>query len=197
MYDNLADLYSILIATEHLEKAFIRDAISGEEYTPECRKLIAQFKTSIGLLQSGAAGDFNLDSFVRDYNLECTYALSRLVQKGIPATIEHNTDPDPTPTGNIAVLVAQATQNYITAMDALKLDMTAVDEIQPQLNDLFESLNKIPDLPPDFEGKTKLRTWLGILNGMGASVKLSDEDTRQLLFDLDSSYNSFHRFLAG
>ena len=50
-----------------------------------------------------------------------------------------------------AVLVAQATQNYITAMDALKLDMTAVDEIQPQLNDLFESLNKIPDLPPDFE----------------------------------------------
>ena len=29
MYDNLADLYSILIATEHLEKAFIRDAISG------------------------------------------------------------------------------------------------------------------------------------------------------------------------
>ena len=49
--------------------------------------------------------------------------------------------------------MAQATQNYITAMDALKLDMTAVDEIQPQLQDLFESLNKIPDLPPDFEVK--------------------------------------------
>ena len=30
-YDNLADLYSIIVATEHLERAYIRDAISPQE----------------------------------------------------------------------------------------------------------------------------------------------------------------------
>jgi ESCRT-I complex subunit VPS28 len=31
-YENLADLYSILVATEHLERAYIRDSISSQEY---------------------------------------------------------------------------------------------------------------------------------------------------------------------
>ena len=31
-YDNLADLFSIFVATEMLEKAYVRDAISSNEY---------------------------------------------------------------------------------------------------------------------------------------------------------------------
>lgn len=81
-------------------------------------------------------------------------------------------------------------------MDALKLDLRAVDEIQPQLNDLLETLNKIPDLPGDFEGKIKLKEWLAVLNRMRASDELDASQIRQLLFDLESSYNAFHRFLA-
>lgn len=30
-YENMADLYSLFIAMEHLEKAYVRDAISHEE----------------------------------------------------------------------------------------------------------------------------------------------------------------------
>lgn len=96
-YDNLADLYSILITTEHLEKAFLRDTCSPEEYTSECKKLIAQFKTAISLLEN-----FNLDAFVRDYNIDCEYAINRLVKKGIPATVEHDFEVDPpSPSPNI------------------------------------------------------------------------------------------------
>ena len=58
--------FQVFFSRFHIEKRrSYLFPFSGEEYTPECRKLIAQFKTSIGLLQSGAAGDFNLDSFVR------------------------------------------------------------------------------------------------------------------------------------
>lgn len=36
-FDNLADLYAIIKTTEALEKAFLRDAVSGEEYKAKVR----------------------------------------------------------------------------------------------------------------------------------------------------------------
>ena len=45
-YDDLADLYAIIKATEHLEKAYAMDAIKNDEYTQACLKLIAQFKST-------------------------------------------------------------------------------------------------------------------------------------------------------
>ena len=43
--EQLADLYAILMTTEHLETAYVRDAVSTDEYAPACAKLIAQYKT--------------------------------------------------------------------------------------------------------------------------------------------------------
>lgn len=40
-----ADLFTILKATEKLERAWTRDAISAKDYEPACERLIAQFKT--------------------------------------------------------------------------------------------------------------------------------------------------------
>ena len=82
-------------------------------------------------------------------------------------------------------------QNFITVMDSLKLNMFAVDQVYPLLADLSASLNKLSILPPDFEGKTKMKEWIGKLSKMGASDELTDQQARQLHFDLDSSYNSF------
>ena len=69
-------------------------------------------------------------------------------------------------------------------------------QVQPQLADLLESLNRVPDLPGDFEGKVKLREWLSLLHRMRAADELEPPQVRQLLFDLESAYNAFHRFLA-
>lgn len=54
-YDNLADLYAIIVATQHLEKAYARDAITRKEYVTECNKLIGQFKLAekAALLENG------------------------------------------------------------------------------------------------------------------------------------------------
>ena len=51
-YDDLADLYSILVATEHLEKAFGRDAVGAAQYEAQCSRLISQFKLSEAALRA-------------------------------------------------------------------------------------------------------------------------------------------------
>jgi hypothetical protein len=43
MYDNMADLYSIIKTTEALEKAYVRDAITADEYVHMCTTL--EYKT--------------------------------------------------------------------------------------------------------------------------------------------------------
>jgi hypothetical protein len=47
-------------------------------------------------------------------------------------------------------------------MDSVKLNMVAIDEIHPQLNDLLQSMNKIKSLQEDsenFDFKSKIRQW--------------------------------------
>jgi hypothetical protein len=43
-----ADMYAIIVATEKLERAYVRDKISAQDYEPACQKLIGQFKTLWG-----------------------------------------------------------------------------------------------------------------------------------------------------
>ena len=98
---------------------------------------------------------------------------------------------------NAAATVAEATQHYITSLDVLKLGMHEVDQVQPPLSDLLNSLHRVPQLPPDFEGKVKVRDWLARLGGMRAVDRLAESEVRQLAFDLESSYNGFIRELGG
>lgn len=50
-----ADLYAIIKTTEKLERAYVRDAISPQEYEQACDRLIAQFKVLWGSLQSSVS----------------------------------------------------------------------------------------------------------------------------------------------
>lgn len=86
-------------------------------------------------------------------------------------------------------------QLFITVMDRLRLNLKSVDELQPDLRDLADTMNRLSILPADFEGKEKVGEWLGTLNSMQASDQLSDSQVRQLLFDLESSYSAFNKML--
>jgi ESCRT-I complex subunit VPS28 len=61
----------------------------------------------------------------------------------------------------------------------------------PVLSDLISSLSKISSLPPDFTPKEKAKTWYSRLYQRPANYELNDEEVRQMLFDLESSYNEF------
>ncbi|GAM28927.1 hypothetical protein SAMD00019534_121030 [Acytostelium subglobosum LB1] len=187
-YDNLAELYSIIKVTEHLEKAYIRDSVLPKDYTTACSKLIAQFKSSQTLVKDSVP---NVTTFMRDYNLDCKAAYDRLVNKGYPSTLEHNVTTDSNDS-MMAKNVAETVQHFITTMDSVRLKFVAVDNIHPLLSDLLESLNRNTWLS-NFEGKEKIMNWMATLNKMKASEELDEDQTRQLLFDLDSSYNAFYK----
>jgi ESCRT-I complex subunit VPS28 len=186
MFEGMADLFSIIKTTEALEKAYVRDAITAEEYKKHCSKLITQFKAAQNLTKDSVP---DIRKFMQDYRLNCKAAEKRLIEEGIP--LSGGT------TDDTARTVAETVQHFITLMDSLKLNMTAVDQIHPLLTDLLESLSKISSLSPEWEGKVKIKNWLVILNKMKASDELNPEQIRQMLFDLESSYNAFHKSLSG
>ncbi|KAI8618062.1 vacuolar protein sorting-associated protein VPS28 [Chytriomyces sp. MP71] len=193
--DACADLFSILLVTEALEKAYIRDAVSAADYTANCTRLIAQFKTARDLLPAGTS----IEQFMRDYKLSAPAAYKRLIEIGVPATVEHAVADNPS-TANKAHIkaVADITTCFITLMDCIKLNMTAMDQLHPLLSDLLQFLNKVQGLPKDFEDvhKDRLKKWLITLHKMKASDSLGEEQSRQLLFELDSANQSFHASLS-
>ena len=184
--ESAADLFAIIKTCEKLELAYVRGAMDASEYEPACENLIAQFKTLRRALQSTVP---DIKEFMRQYNMDCPAALARLVDSGMPATLEHGARK--ADASQSAATVAETVQFFITAMDGLKINMVAVDQVYPLLSDLLQSLHKVPQLPPTFEGKEKGAAWLRTLNGMPASAELDENQVRQLLFDLESSYNAF------
>jgi ESCRT-I complex subunit VPS28 len=123
------------------------------------------------------------------YQMDCPRATERLLKMGVPAPIKSGDD------DNHAVTVAEAVQHFITAMDAVKLEQRAVDELQPLLSDLMDSLTRLPETPNDFEPNRKVSKWLQKLNQLRAVDEIDEEDSRQLYHDLDSAYAEFTRYL--
>ncbi|KAL7529978.1 hypothetical protein ACHAXR_005543 [Thalassiosira sp. AJA248-18] len=185
-YENMGDLYTIIIATEHLERAYAQDAITQSEYTTECNKLLSQFK----IAEKAALGKNNMttETFMKVYQMDCPRAADRLLRMGVPEPLKTSHD-------NVAVTVAETVQHFITAMDAVKLDQRAVDELQPLLSDLMNALMLLPDTPNDFGPNHKVKKWLTKLNAMRAVELIDEDDGRQLYHDLDSAYSEFTRHL--
>lgn len=52
----MTDLYAIIKTTEKLERAFVRDAITPDEYERACQRLLQQFKMIRNSISS-AVGD--------------------------------------------------------------------------------------------------------------------------------------------
>ena len=114
--EDLSDLFAIIKTMECLEAAYSRDSVSSSEYSDSCYKLISQFKTSeSALVASGAI--LSADAFISEYDIDCPRAYERLMRVGVPATVVHATHDK---RGEI-VIVAETVQEFITAMDGIKL----------------------------------------------------------------------------
>ncbi|XP_044746274.1 vacuolar protein sorting-associated protein 28 homolog [Coccinella septempunctata] len=183
-YDNMADLYAVINTLQQLEKAYIRDCVTPKEYTGACSKLLVQYKSAFRQVKEEFP---TVEAFVRKYRLDCPAALER-IREDRPITIKDDK-------GNTSKCIADIVSLFITVMDRLRLNLKSVDELQPDLRDLADTMNRLSILPADFEGKEKVGEWLATLNSMQASDQLSDAQVRQLLFDLESSYSAFNKML--
>jgi ESCRT-I complex subunit VPS28 len=91
--------------------------------------------------------------------------------------------------GTNGTLILEATQDFITFLDALKLGLLAKDQLHPLLSDVIQSVNKVTDR--DFEGRGKIVQWLIALNQMKATEEVSEEQARELELDMNSAYQGF------
>lgn len=82
-----------------------------------------------------------------------------------------------------------ATENFITFLDALRLQYSSKDQLHPLLTEVIQSVNKVADA--DFEGRGNIVKWLIRLNQMRASEQLEDDDLRECQFDIEGAYNGF------
>lgn len=192
-YNKLADLFSIIVTVERLEIVWARGCCDDDAYTHQCTKLITRYKA---ILTSVDAYYPDMNAFFKEYCPDCHAARNRLVVQGVPATQFHSTGKVQDAKG-LQLTIAQTVQYFITTVDGLQLSLKAVDEIHPHLKDLMVSVNKVTTLPPDHMAKKKVQDWLIKLNQMKASDELSEDDIRQMTFDLEQAYDSFVKFLEG
>jgi len=76
-YDNMADLYAIINTIQQLEKAYIRDCITPQEYTAACSKYLVQYKVAFKQVQ---CDEFpSVETFVKKFRLDCPAALERIL----------------------------------------------------------------------------------------------------------------------
>ncbi len=130
--------------------------------------------------------------------MECPRATER-VRVNLPATIvdpsSSNLGPNPSSSPQAARTVASgsqillATENFITFLDALKLNMLSKDSLHPLLSEVIQSVNQVTTA--DFENRSKIIRWLIRLNGMRATEELGEDEARELAFDMDGAYAGF------
>ena len=87
-------------------------------------------------------------------------------------------------------LAAEATQNFITFMDALRLHYRAPDELHPLLAPVIASVDAVRG-GAGFEGRGDIVKWLIRLNQMKAGEEISEEQQREMLWDVERAYNLF------
>ncbi|KAJ9475328.1 Vacuolar protein sorting-associated protein 28 [Pseudozyma hubeiensis] len=200
-YENMATLFSLIVALDYLERAYVRESISEKEYAPACTRLLAQYKTMLKLIvdqEKHSSKPINdLADFMRIYKMNYLAAVHRL-NVGVPATVEHASSSSSQTSSERAKWVAETTQNFITFMDALKLKLRAKDQLHPMLSELMRGYSRSDEVGKDSDAsdtRAKLLKWLITLNQMKASDEIDEDQARQMLFDVEGAYNSFFRAL--
>lgn len=212
LYDSLSVIYSILVSLDFLESFHLRDSITAEEYHSRCAKLIGQY-TSYTATLSNAQAFGNLDDFCARNRIHHPLAVARL-KAGKPAPdILFTPSPPPalvtqvTPAPPVVqerpaksaaspAKVAETVQNFITLMDALKLSFRAKDQLHPLLSDLMSSLTPGDDeVVVELEGRGKLVKWLIRINQMKVSEEITEEEARELFFEVEGLYGEYLKTL--
>lgn len=216
LQDSLAEIFSIIVTLDELERAFLKDAIPEADYTEICERSLKQYKSIladetvarafVGLEEFKAEWDVRMILFkfievellllIRSLQLEVPRATERL-RVGMPSTaVTASTgaaQQSASTNNKSGTLILEATQDFITFLDALRLGLLAKDQLHPLLTDVIQSVNKVTDR--DFENRGKIVQWLITLNQMKATEELSEQQARELELDINSAYLGFKNTL--
>jgi ESCRT-I complex subunit VPS28 len=68
LYESLAEIYSIIVTLDALERAYLRDSIKESEYTETCDRLLRQYKSNLAD-ESVAVAFGDLEKFKAEWNV--------------------------------------------------------------------------------------------------------------------------------
>ena len=180
-----SELFAVINTLQNLEKAYIKDLVPAAEYTSQCSKLLVQYKAAFRQVQGREFPD--VETFMRKFRLDCPAALERIREQR-PISIKDDK-------GNKSKTIAETVALFITIMDKLRLGIKSMDELYTDIKDLSDSLDRLSDLPPNFEGKVRVSRSLTTLSGMSAADELDEDQVRQMLFDIDNAYSELQKTL--
>lgn len=66
--ESLAEIYSILVTLDALERAYLKDSVPEQEYVEVCSRLLKQYKSSLAE-ESVARAFGDLESFKREWSV--------------------------------------------------------------------------------------------------------------------------------
>lgn len=84
-YDNMAELFAVVKTMQALEKAYIKDCVTPNEYTAACSRLLVQYKAAFRQVQGSEIS--SIDEFCRKFRLDCPLAMER-IKEDRPITIK-------------------------------------------------------------------------------------------------------------
>lgn len=128
------------------------------------------------------------------FQIQCPRA-AKTLKAGLPETQVYAPPVSQAPPASVPVagpsgsLILAATENFITFLDALKLNYVTKSTLHPLLSEVIQSVNKVTD--KDFENRGKIIQWLITLNQMRTTEELSEEQAGDLAFDMEQAYNGF------
>eukprot|EP01059_Diplonema_ambulator_P032311 TRINITY_DN6290_c0_g1_i2.p1 TRINITY_DN6290_c0_g1~~TRINITY_DN6290_c0_g1_i2.p1 ORF type:complete len:215 (+),score=55.72 TRINITY_DN6290_c0_g1_i2:48-647(+) len=181
-FDKLADLYSIIVAIERVETAYVRSNMTAADYEKQCKMLLSKYQSLYRVLE-GSIG--SLTDFLYEYRSSYPTAVNR-INNGAPLGANSSE-------ASSGQSILEAGQHMITCVDALKMGQVSADSLQPLFVDIVTTVSKLfPDLP-ELE---PIRTWLRQINEMKAADELNPDQVRQATFDVEACYGAFSRKLA-
>ncbi|KAI9822847.1 MAG: Vacuolar protein-sorting-associated protein 28 [Phylliscum demangeonii] len=201
LHDSLAELYSVIVTLDAVEKAYIKDSIPEAAYSETCDRLLKHYR-AILRDETVSHAFHDLDAFKREWQMEYPRATDRL-RIGLPATVEQASSSQQAAAAAAAAhgaagagaraagtAISDATENFITFLDAVKIHIVAKDSLHPLLSDVITSVNRVTG-GADFDGRPKIVEWLIVLNRMKANEEISEAQARELSFDIEQAYYGF------
>lgn len=81
LHDSLAEIYSIIITLDGLEKAYIKDSIPEAEYTEICSRLLKQYKSNLN--DENVAREFvDLETFKCEWDVRYLHFCLQIIIHG-------------------------------------------------------------------------------------------------------------------
>lgn len=71
LHESLAEVYSIIVTLDGLEKAYIKDAITEADYSRTCARLLKQYNSNLSN-EEVLRHFVDLDTFTRTWNVRFT-----------------------------------------------------------------------------------------------------------------------------